>query len=301
MEIGQLRAIRELGDRGSIAAVAAAMHVTPSSISQQITALQRQSAVPLTFKDGRRTALTEAGEALARAAIEVEVALANARDAVSDHRGEPGGSVSVSAFHSAGLTFFGPLLAALDKPGLPEVRVSDFDVAQEDFPLLTADHAIVIAHRLNGTPVWPATLRVDPLLFEPLDVLLRRNDPLAQLSSLAPEDLRGAPWVAVHGGFPLERAVDVIAALGADEPRIVHRINELQVAASVVAATGCLALMPRYTTSLHAHPDLVLRPLRAPGVGRHIDLLLRPESMGRRSVATVVGELKKIAGSLTVG
>ena len=83
MELGQLRALRELGDRGSIAAVAAAMRVSASSVSQQITALQRHSSAPLTYKDGRRTALTEAGRALAAAAIDVEVALERAEQAVA--------------------------------------------------------------------------------------------------------------------------------------------------------------------------------------------------------------------------
>ncbi|MCU1405672.1 MAG: LysR family transcriptional regulator, partial [Glaciihabitans sp.] len=112
MELGQLRALRELGDRGSITAVAAAMHVTPSSVSQQISALQRQSPAPLTFKDGRRTALTDAGRALAAAAIDVEVALERAAQAVSHFQGDTAGTVSVAAFHSAGLAVFGPLVAA---------------------------------------------------------------------------------------------------------------------------------------------------------------------------------------------
>jgi DNA-binding transcriptional LysR family regulator len=84
MELGQLRALRELSERGSIAAVAAAMRVTPSSVSQQLSALQRQSAVPLTFRLGRRTALTDAGRALAAAAVDVEVALERAHQAVVD-------------------------------------------------------------------------------------------------------------------------------------------------------------------------------------------------------------------------
>src|ERR1044071_1585910 len=116
MELGQLRALRELGDRGSIAAVAAALRVTPSSVSQQISALQRRSPAPLTYKDGRRTALTDAGRALALAAIDVEVAFERAEQAVARFQSEPTGTVSVAAFHSACLAVFGPLLTALTGP-----------------------------------------------------------------------------------------------------------------------------------------------------------------------------------------
>jgi DNA-binding transcriptional LysR family regulator len=299
MELGQLRALRELGDRGSIAAVAAALHVTPSSVSQQISALQRRSSTPLTFRDGRRTALTDAGRALALAAIDVEIALERAEQAVARFQGDVSGTVSVAAFHSAGLAVFGPLIAGLDDPDQPTVRLSDFDVAQEDFPPLTSDHDLVLAHRLVGSPPWPTSVRVEPLLFEPLDIAVRRDHPLAVKASIEPADLRDEQWVAVHEGFPLEQAITVIAGVGGSEARILHRINEFLVAATIVSASGCIALMPRYTTDLHDHPELVLRPLAHPGLGRHIDCLARPETLERATVATVLSQIRRISTGLT--
>ncbi|MFT2816108.1 LysR family transcriptional regulator [Leifsonia sp. A12D58] len=299
MELGQLRALRELSDRGSIAAVAAALHVTPSSVSQQISALQRHSSAPLTFKDGRRTALTDAGRALAVAAIDVEVALERAGQAVAGFQGDRSGPVSVAAFHSAGLAVFGPLITALNSPDQPRVSLSDFDVAQERFPPLTSGHDLVLAHRLVGSPSWPASVRVEPLLFEPLDIVVRRDHPLAAKASIEPADLRDEAWVAVHEGFPLEQALTVIAGIGGSEARIMHRINEFLVAAAVVAASGCIALMPRYTNNLHDHPELVLRQLAHPGLGRYIDCLARPETLERANVKLVLSQIRSIAKGLT--
>lgn len=298
MELGQLRALRELGDRGSIAAVAAALHVTPSSVSQQISALQRTSPAPLTFKDGRRTALTDAGRALALAAIDVEAAFARAEQAVARFQREPAGTVSVAAFHSACLAVFGPLLTASPGPEQPQLRLSDFDVAQEDFPALTADHDLVLAHRLVGSPPWPSSVRVEPLLFEPLDLAVRRDHPLAARESIAPADLRGEAWIAVHEGFPLERAITVLAAVGGTDAHIRHRINEFAIAAAVVEAGGGIALMPRFTTDLRDHPELVLRPLAHPGLGRHIDCLARPETLERVNVAAVLTRIRTITRAL---
>jgi DNA-binding transcriptional LysR family regulator len=298
MELGQLRALRELGDRGGIAAVAAALHVSPSSVSQQISALQRQSPVPLTFKDGRRMALTDAGRALAAAAIDVEVALERAAQAVTRFTGDQSGTVSVAAFHSAGLAIFGPLINTVSGADKPKVRLSDFDVAQERFPVLTADHDLVLAHRLVGSPAWPASVRVEPLLFEPLDIAVRRDHRLATKATIEPADLRDDDWVAVHEGFPLEQAITVIAGIGGSDARIMHRINEFRVAAAVVAASGSIALMPRYTSDLRDHPELVLRPLAAPGIGRYIDCLARPETLERANVQAVLAEIRTIATGL---
>lgn len=244
-------------------------------------------------------ALTDAGRALAAAAIEVEVALERAENAVADFQRDPSGTVSVAAFHSAGLAVFGPLITALGSPDLPGVRLSDFDVAQDDFPALTANHDLVLAHRLVGSPSWPRSVRVEPLLFEPLDLAVRRDHRLAKNASIDPSDLLGEQWVAVHEGFPLEQALTVIAGVGGAEAHIRHRINEFRVAAAVVAASDCIALMPRYTTDLREHPDLVLRPLAHPGLGRYIDCLARPETLERASVATVVHHLRTIASGLT--
>ncbi|MCD9153017.1 LysR substrate-binding domain-containing protein [Aeromicrobium duanguangcaii] len=81
--------------------------------------------------------------------------------------------------------------------------------------------------------------------------------------------------------------------------RIEHRINEFQVAAAVVSAGDCVALMPRYTSDLSSHPGLVLRPLAHPGVGRYIDCLARPETLERVTVQTVLAEVRNITTSLT--
>lgn len=298
MELGQLRALRELGEKGSIAAVAAALHVTSSSVSQQLSALQRGVAVPLTYKEGRRTALTDAGRALAMAAVEVEVALERAGQAVTQFQSEPQGVVAVTAFHSAALALFGPLLAKLNALGQPGVTLSDFDVAQESFPALTQDHDLVIAHRWTGSPPWPRSVRVEPLLFEPLDLVIRKDHRLAVKDFIEPEDLSGETWVAVHQGFPLENAIEQIAGIGGSEARIGHRINDFFVAAAVVAASDCVALMPRYTTDMQHHPDLLLRPITRLGPGRHIDCLGRPETLERANVKTVLAQLRAITTSL---
>ncbi|RKR73301.1 LysR family transcriptional regulator [Frondihabitans australicus] len=291
MELAQLRALRELGDRGSIAAVAALLRVTPSSVSQQIAALQRQSTLPLTQRMGRRTVLTDAGRALAEAAVDVEVALARATQAVEEHRTARTGHVAVAAFHSAGSAMFGALLRALDGPALPAVSLSDFDVAQEEFPRLTAEHDLVIAHRLDGSPPWPRSLSVRPLLIEPLDIAVRRDHRLASHTSIEPGDLDDEVWVAVHDGFPLAHALQTITGISGSAPSVAHRVNDFRVAADIVAASGSIALMPRYMGLPPGATDIVLRPLSHPHLGRHIDSLARPETRTRTSVQIVDDEI----------
>lgn len=297
MDERQLRILRELGELGSVAAVADALLVTPSAVSQQLRLLQRTVPVPLTERSGRRLVLTPAGQALADAAIEVEAALARARQVVEEFVAEPAGTVSVAAFHSAALMFFPELLRALAGPGSPRLALADQDVAQERFPKLTRDYDLVLAHRFDHAPPWPRTVTVTPLLHEPLDIALPVGHRLVTKGRLTPDDVAAEPWVTVHDGFPVLPLVEAIGTAAGRRPELVHRVNEFSVVAELVAAGGgVIALLPRWTT--RPHPGVVLRPLAGVRARRHIDVLHRPEASARRAVRTVLGELRRAAAAV---
>lgn len=67
----------------------------------------------------------------------------------------------------------------------------------------------------------------------------------------------------------------------------------------MVAASDCIALMPRYTTDISRYPELILRPLSHAAPGRHIDCLARPETLERANVKAVLAQLKTIIDSLS--
>ncbi|WP_033322617.1 LysR family transcriptional regulator [Streptomyces yerevanensis] len=296
MDERQLRILRELGELGSVTAVAEALLVTPSAISQQLRLLQRAMPVPLTERQGRRLVLTDAGQALADAAIEVETALERARHTVAEFVDRPDGEVSVAAFHSAGSAFFPLLLRGLTVPGRPQLALADEDVPQTDFPPLTRQYDLVLAHRLEHAPSWPRTVTATTLLREPLDVAMPADHPLAVKRRLVPRDVADQPWITVHDGFPLMATIEAIATAAGQRLHLAHRINEFAVVAEAVAAGGGLALMPRWTT--RPHPELVLKPLSGVRARRHIDALYRPERTARKAVRTVLTELHRAADTI---
>jgi DNA-binding transcriptional ArsR family regulator len=60
LDLGRLRLLRELHHRGTIAAVAAALSYSPSTVSRQLGELQREAGVVLFERSGRRLRLTGA-------------------------------------------------------------------------------------------------------------------------------------------------------------------------------------------------------------------------------------------------
>lgn len=297
MDLHQLRLLRELGERGSLAAVARSQHVSASAVSQQLTALQRTVEVPLTERRGRNLVLTGAGQALASAAVDVSVAMSSAEQAVSRYVQDPTATVSVSAFTSAGLTWFGPLLHTLSREGDPRLVFHDRDVGQDAFPALTADYDLVIAHRLEHSSPWPETITALPLVREPLDVAMSERHRLAHTPSVGVADLREEEWVSVQKGFPLESALQAVAVHAGKPLNITHRINEFFVAAAIVSAGSAIALMPRHTAPPPSGSGIVLKPLHDLPLARHVDILCRPEALHRTAVHKVATTLQHHAAT----
>src|SRR6185312_1120141 len=64
LEIRRLRLLRELSIRGTIAEVSDALSYSPSSVSQQLSLLEKETGVKLLRKVGRRLQLTPQAEVL---------------------------------------------------------------------------------------------------------------------------------------------------------------------------------------------------------------------------------------------
>ncbi len=296
MDERQLAILRELGEQGSVQAVATTIGVTPSAVSQQLKLLQREVAVPLTRKSGRVLQLTEEGRRLASAAADVQTAFSRAREVARGLGAVAAGRVTVCAFHSAALAVFPALSGRFARGHAIEVALSDEDVSQDEFPALAAHYDIVIAHRLQHTGGWPANVSVTPLLHEQLDVAMAAAHPLARLAGVRVADVADQPWITTHAGFPVGATLDAVAAAAGRPLDVRHRVNEFTVVAEMVRAGAGVAFLPRFT---QPRPQgVVLRPLVDLPVARDVDALVRPENTVRPAVAGVLAALVELATTL---
>ncbi len=293
MDVRHLTLLRELRERGSVAAVAAATFRTPSAVSQQLRTAQRDAGIALVEPDGRGVRLTEAGQLLAHGAMEVETALARVQARLEEFSGEPSGIVRVASLPSAAEYLVPPVLVALLHTRI-ELKCTDVDVAEPDFSRLANDYDLVIGHSLIGEiPSGAEGLNRTVLGREPLDIALSPDHVLAGKESVAPEDVIGEPWISVPPGYPFEAVVADIEARTGQRARVVQHIRDNRVVEALVAAGLGIALLPRFTT--RERPDLVLRPLTGVQAARWVVGLSRPDRAERAAVRRVVAEL------LTVG
>ncbi|MFD3430654.1 LysR family transcriptional regulator [Nocardia fluminea] len=294
--IERLRILRELADRGTVAAVAEALSMTPSAVSQQLKVLAREAGVALLEPDGRRVRLTDAGQALVLRADDVLAAMERATAEMAHYRGSPRGQVRVASFPSGAALLLPPVLAALAGSGV-ELVAGDEDLPPSAAPKLLADYDIVLTHRDERAPSMAGPrLSARVLMREPIDVVVAPDHPLAGRSSVRPEELAEETWVSVRGGFPVDDVLESIATVTGVRPRIAQRLNEFRVIETLVVSGYGVALMPRYAV---AHPDLSVLPLAGVRAARVYELVTRPQAHRRPAIATVLDAFETAAREVT--
>jgi DNA-binding transcriptional LysR family regulator len=298
MDVGRLEVLRELKLRGSVTAVARAAHRTPSAVSQQLKTLEREVGAALTEREGRGLVLTPAGDALARAAADVVVAIARAEETWRSFLASPEGRVDLAVFPTGGRMFLPRLLrAARATPGL-EIVATDVDPAHADFARLVPDFDVVLAQAVGPTPTWAdRDLLAVPLLDEPLDVALPVGHPLAGHAEVTAADIAGERWIGVPDDFTSERLLHEIERVAGTALTIVQRFSDTRVTESLVASGEGLAVLRRYTSGGEGS-GVVLRPLAQLAPTRRIAALLRRETAERPSVRVVLDALRSIAADL---
>ena len=164
MDPRRLELLLELSRLGSMREVAEVMHVTTSTVSQQIAVLSREAGTQLIEADGRRVRLTPAGRRLADHAVTVLAALEAARLDL-DPSAEPAGTVRVAAFATAVRQSLMPVVRNL-AVSHPDVRLQILEhEPAECLDLLAADDIdLALTYDFDLAPAsFDATLEPVPL------------------------------------------------------------------------------------------------------------------------------------------
>ncbi|MBH0776484.1 LysR family transcriptional regulator [Nocardia bovistercoris] len=254
LDVRRLRLLRELANRETITAVAEALSYTPSAVSQQLTALEREAGVPLLVRTGRRVTLTPTGAWLVRKSEVVFTALAEVDAELARIAGQLTGTLRIGVFPTAVRAMLTPALVALsrDHPDL-ELRVTELDPATAPDALRAETLDIALVQDYDHVPASP-----DPAL--DTDPLLRETIYLAATAEGALDDHRDQPWILATPGT-LCHAMTVRACEAAGfTPRARHIADDFGTVLALVAACQGVALVPELGAG--QPPDgVVLTPL----------------------------------------
>jgi DNA-binding transcriptional LysR family regulator len=267
LDVRKLLLLRELARRDTITAVAGALCYTPSAVSQQLAALERDAGVPLLQRTGRRVSLTPAGAALAGQTEEILALLERAAAGLAAARTGLAGPLRIGAFPTAMRTILPAALVALgrDHPGL-ELMVTELDPAAVPDALRSGalDVALVHEYEFVPAPRDPA-LDTEPLLEEAIYLASAGPAPMVDENTGSEDPVgshRDSPWImASPGTLCHTMAVRACQAAGFT-PRIRHHADDFVTVLALVAAGQGVALVPQLG-AMGPPPGVVLTELPA--------------------------------------
>ncbi|NJP91479.1 LysR family transcriptional regulator [Nonomuraea sp. FMUSA5-5] len=232
----KLHLLRELARRGTIAAVAEAVTFTPSAVSQQLSALEREAGVPLLERTGRTVTLTPAGHLLVEHAQAVLEQLERASAALAAARGGPSGPLRIGAFPTAARVLLPPALAGLTgaHPGL-EPMVAEIDPADVSAALRAGELDVALVHEYDFVPpVTDASIETEPLFSEPMYLTDRPSVAAARTDAW----ITGKPGTLCH-----TMAIRACQAAGF-EPVVRHHVDDFDTVLALAAAGQGVAFVP---------------------------------------------------------
>ncbi|WP_037497999.1 LysR family transcriptional regulator [Solirubrobacter soli] len=282
LDLRRLRLLKELHERGTIAAVADALQFTPSAVSQQLAMLERETNVTLLQKAGRGVRLTDPALVLVEHATALLDRAARAEADLAAAAGTVVGRARIATFQSVALTLAIPMMERL-KHEAPRLRTELIEAEPEQaLPALAlGDLDLVLGDEWQHQPLrLPPGLERQELFDDPVHVALPER-----LEHASFEDLAHEPWTTGHPGMAWEEMTRrACRELGAFEPDIRHRTNDATVSLALVAHGLAVALVPGLAIPQH-HPGVVLKPT---GVKRRILAVVREADAARPSVQALV-------------
>jgi DNA-binding transcriptional LysR family regulator len=276
--------LRELAARGTLTAVADALAYTPSAVSQQLAALERDAGVALLERVGRGVRLTDAGR---RLVAHADAVIARLEEAEADlaTTAEGGGRVPLAAFQTAVSALVLPAMAQL--PAGVEVWLLEGDAEIVLPTLRLGDVDMVVAEEYEHAPRprHPAFERED-LCLDPMLVAVPAHHPVAAEPHVALAALARETWATARDGTAFaDMLVRTCRALGGFEPRVGHRSNDLRVLHELVAQSHAVALVPGLGEPSGAE-GVAVRPLER-GIDRLIYTVVRQGTAGRPALRAV--------------
>jgi DNA-binding transcriptional LysR family regulator len=293
LELRRLRLLAEFARRGSIAATAASLGYTPSAVSQQLAALERDARVALLDRTARSAELTDAGRRLAERAEEILILVEAAETELSTQADVPSGRVVLTAFPTAAVAFAPALANSLrDHPeltfvlrqtrpgdGMRQVQSGEVDIALvDDWTGKLPDQS-------------PAALKFFHLRRDPLVLAVPAGHPMADRGQRVDlQRLREEPWMAAPPGEPSRQAVErLLDTVGGARPvpwefEGLHTILSLVARGIGITAIPALALAAGdQGVAVRRIPDCVL--------AREVYAVTRAASVRRPSVAVTLRAL----------
>ena len=302
LDLRRLRLLRELHERGTIAAVADALGYTPSAVSQGLATLEREVGVRLLERAGRGVRLTDPALVLAEHATALLDRAAVAESELAAAAGTVTGRGRIAGFHSVALHLAIPAMQELATRA-PRLRCEFVEAEPEDaLPALAlGDLDLVLGDEWQHGP-WrlPEGLERQELLRDPVHLVLPAAHPAAarHAEEVPLAELAGEAWATGHAEMGWEEMTQRICReRGGFEPDVRHRMSDPAIGVALVAHGLAVTMLPDLVRP-GRDPGVVLRRVAGGPLHRQIFAVIRAADAARPSTQALLAAMRDAAAQL---
>lgn len=264
----QLRAFIALSEGRNFTRAAAVCHLSQSAFSSLIRQLEASLDVRLFDRNTRSVELTAEGQefevSARRVLAEFEAAVSGMHARATLQRGR----VSIALLPSLAADWLPEVLAGF-RNAHPGIDLEVADLLSE--PCIERVRTGVADFALAATRADTPELRAEPFCSDGFHLVCRSDHPLATDPNLRPRDVAAWPFIHLSRTSSVRQYIDA-ATLPQALPAVLE-VDQLATVAGMVAAGLGVSIVPSLTLYQFRSADLVIRPVKWPGLTRQIYLV----------------------------
>lgn len=287
MDTQFLRTFVTVVDRGSMAAAARELNITPAAVAQQLRTLERELGATLVARVGRTVSMTEEGSRILQRARDLLRDVADLRSVANDNA--ISGELRVGACPTALAGMLPDILARMVE-NFPQINVFIQPGYSADLYRAVESGELDAALVLQAPYSLPKTCQFQLLREEPLVVLAP-----ARMAGRDPHELLASePLIRYDRHQWGGRQADEYLRSAGIVPHERFELNALNAIAVMVDRGLGVSLVPDWARPWPEGLDLVRMPLPLPSEPRRIGVVWSRSSVRERLVNVLIRESRRV-------
>jgi len=242
----QLRVFSEVARHLSFARAAEVLHLTPPAVTMQVKELEQHVGLPLFERNGRRVALTTAGEYMLVPARKILATLKDAEDTAARLQKLETGQLVIGMVSTA--EYFLPYLLAEFRREHEAIEVKLAVGNREQ--LVRMLHANEVDIAIMGRPPSELATRAEPFAAQPHVFVARAGHPLAGAEALPVQALLRLDFIVRESGSGTRAAMEQFFAGSHAKPRVVMEMTSNETIKQAVMANMGVSFLSLHTLGL---------------------------------------------------
>ncbi len=241
MELHQLRYVVAVAETGNFTRAAERSHITQPSLSQQILNLESEVGHKLFHRLGRKAVLTEAGATFLERARRILFEVENATKELKDHPALDR-RITVGAVPTVAPYLVAPLIERCRETH-PNLLVHMREDFRSDLNRAVLEGELDLA--VVTLPIKDHRLSVEPLLTEPLLLVVGKGHPLTGRSEITANDLAEETFVTMGDSSTLAAQIRSFCGDHNFAPKIGYRCAQVATLKLFVAMGAGISILPQ--------------------------------------------------------